>query len=62
MQPTNVAEFPVKGSGLTPLDSSWIRVEALYEALVVKHKWGTQTHKHVNDMAMYSNAQSNKES
>jgi len=22
MQPTSVAEFPVKGSGLTPLDSS----------------------------------------
>ena len=40
----------------------WIRVEVLYEALVVKHKWGThKQHKHVYDMAIWIDAQSNRE-
>jgi len=34
----------VKGSELSPLDSSRLRVEVLYEALLVQHKNGdTQT-------------------
>jgi len=37
-------EFPVKGSGTTPQDFSKLRVEVLYEALLVQHKYGhTQT-------------------
>ena len=40
----------------------WIRVEVLYEALVVKHKWGThKQHKHIYDTAIWCNAQSNRE-
>jgi len=33
-------EFPVKGSGTTPQDSSKLRVEMLYEALLFRHKCG----------------------
>ena len=40
----------------------WIRVEVLYDALMVKHKWGThKQHKHINDMAIWCNAQSKRE-
>ena len=39
-----IAEFPVKGFGLSPQDSSRLRVKVLYEALLVQHKSGhTQT-------------------
>jgi len=42
------AEFPVKGSGLSSLDSSILRVELLCEALLVQHKYGhTNNTKHV---------------
>jgi len=30
----------VKGSGLSPRDSSKLRVHVLYEALLVQHKYG----------------------
>ena len=33
-------EFPVKGFGTTPRDSSKLRVEVLYKALLVQHKCG----------------------
>ena len=36
----SVAEFPVKSFGLSPLDSSKLKVEVLYEALLVQHKYG----------------------
>ena len=43
----------------------WIRVEVLYEALVVKHKWGTQTNttKHIREIWQYEwcKAQSKRE-
>ena len=41
MQPKSVTEFPVKGSGVSPRNSSKLRVEVLYEALLVQHKCGT---------------------
>ena len=42
--PKSEPEFPMKGSGTTPRDSSKLRVEVLYEALLVQHKCGpTQT-------------------
>ena len=34
-------EFPVKSSGTTPQDSSKLRVEMLYEALLVQQSMGT---------------------
>ena len=34
----------MKGSGLSPRDSSKLRVEVLYEALLVQHKYG---HTHI---------------
>jgi len=44
-------EFPVKGSGTTPRDFSKLRVEVLFEALLVQHKCGhTNNTKHVYDM------------
>jgi len=47
----------MKGSGLSPLDSSKLRVEVLYEALLVQHKYGhTNNTKHVSDMNNISNA------
>ena len=32
------AEFPAKGSGTTPQDFSQLRVEVLFETLLVEHK------------------------
>ena len=38
----------MKGSGTTPLDSSKLRVEVLFEALLVQHKCGhTNNTKHI---------------
>ena len=33
-------KFPVKGSKITPLDSSKLRVKVLLEALLAQHKCG----------------------
>ena len=49
------SQIPGKGLWTNSSWFLWIRVEVLYEALLVKHKWGTQTNtaKHISMNEQY---------
>ena len=46
VQSTSVAEFPVKGSGLTPLDSPWMGWGAMWSSC-----WLDTSEAHTNNQA-----------
>jgi len=52
VQSTSVAEFPVKGSGLTPLDSPWMGWGAMWSSC-----WLGTSEAHTNNQAYKMNRQ-----
>ena len=51
----------MKGSGLSSRDSSKLRVEVLYEALLVPHKYGTHKVYLANEYVQYKSIQDIRE-